>query len=73
MVEITEKEIEAIHSTHDKVIRMETMLGNGNAGLCHAVRDHQKRIRIIEITLAILLGGSGLVGSGFALAKLLGG
>lgn len=71
MAEITEREITAIHDTHDKVIKIETILGNGDKGLSHEVREHAKKIRIIEITLASLFG-SGILGGGiFGVVKLL--
>jgi len=63
MAEITEREIEAIHDTHDKIIRIETILGDGDEGLCHEVNEHQKRIHRIEIVIASLVG-SGILGTG---------
>ena len=63
MADITEREIEAIHDTHDKVIRIETILGDGDAGLLHEVKDQGKKIRRVEIIIASLVG-SGILGGG---------
>mgnify|MGYP001613862941 CR=1 FL=1 len=73
MVEITEKDLDAIHDSHDKIIRIDTLLGNGEKGLCYDVRCHQHRITRLELGIAFLVG-TGTIGGGiYGLIKLLGG
>jgi len=72
MVELTEKELQAIHETHDAVIRLETIIGNGEQGLYVEVRNHGKRITRIEIILAALVGSGVLGTASFQIVKLLG-
>ncbi len=73
MIELTEKELDAIHDTHDKVIKIDTLLGNGEKGLCYEVRCHNKRIGRIEIVIGGLIASGVITGGGVAIAKLLGG
>ncbi len=73
MVEFTKRELDAIHATHDMVIRIDTILGNGDKGLCHDVRCHNKRINRIELFLAFLIGCGMLGGGTVGLLKFLGG
>ncbi len=63
MVELNQNDIDAIHATHDKVIRIDTIIGNGDKGLCYDVRCQQKRINRIELFLVFLIG-SGMIGGG---------
>ena len=69
MVEITEREITALHDTHDKVIRIDTILED----MCKEVAGHQTKIRRIEIVLGALLGSGALGGIGVGINKLFGG
>ena len=72
MAEITEREIEAIHDSHDRIIKVETLIGNGDKGLYHDVQVSKTRIWKIEIILA-LITGSGILGGGIVgLIKLAG-
>ena len=73
MVEITEREINAIHETKEKVVRIDTLLGNGDSGLCRDVAVSKNKIHRIEIILAFSFGSAGLGGGVVAAAKLLGG
>jgi len=73
MVEITEREINAIHETKEKVVRIDTLLGNGDRGLCHDVRTSKQRIQRIELIIAFSFGSAGLGGGIVAVVKLLGG
>ena len=68
MAEITEKEINAIHETHDKVIRIETILDNG---LIDEVENQGKQIRRVELIIALFIGSGVLGGGAFGLFKLL--
>lgn len=72
MVEFTERDLDAIHDTHDKVIRMDAILGNGDSGLCRDVREHQKRISRIELVIVGVVSTGGLTGGIIGLVKWLG-
>ncbi len=72
MAELTEKDLEAIHDTHDKVIKIDTILGNGGKGLCYEVQEHGKRINRVELVI-VSLCSSGVLGGGIlGLIKWLG-
>ena len=53
-------------------IRMLLRGYNGTKGLCDTVEVNSKRIRIIELTLAILFGSGALGGGAIALLKVFG-
>jgi len=61
-MELTEQDLEMIRETHDKVIRIDTLLGNGEKGLCYDVRRHQKAISQLTIQFWLLVGL--LIGTG---------
>lgn len=66
MAELTKREIDAIHETHDKVIELVSIIGNGdNKGLCYETRSLRRRITRLEIVLAAIIG-SGTLGGGIA-------
>ena len=73
MPELTEKELEQIHETHDIVIKIKTVLLGANAdkGLVGEVKHNSKRLGRIEIVLAILLGSGIVSGSIVGVIRLL--
>ncbi len=71
MAKITDKELEAIHETHDAVIRLVTLM-DGENGISATLRNHGKRIRRIEL-IGVGLMTSGALGTGImALVNSLG-
>ena len=73
MANLTKDDLQRIHDTHDAVIAIKQILGDGHEGLCHDVRCHQKRISHIEIAFAFLVGTGFLTGGTIGLVKLIGG
>lgn len=58
--EFTEYHAKLIEETHDKVIKIETIIGNGTQGLFQQVRNNTKAITKIWLILAFIAGGGGL-------------
>ncbi len=73
MTELTQEHLIMIQETHDKIIRIETLLGNGDAGLCRQVSTNTKRINSLCIILAFIGGGGGVALGVVELLKSLGG
>ena len=73
MAELQERDIEAIHETHDKVIRIETLLGNGDEGLLHDVAENKKKINRVELVIVGLCSSGALGGGILGMIKWLSG
>ena len=73
MPELTSEDIVALRETHDKVIRIETLLGNDHTGLCYEVRCHNKRIGRLELVIVGIFSSGALGGGVLGLIKWLGG
>lgn len=73
MAELQDRDIEAIHETHDKVIRIETLLGNGDKGLLHDVKESKRKINRIELVIVGLCSSGGLAGGILGMIKWLSG
>ena len=71
MATLTVEDVKAIRETHDKVIKIMTLLkGNGGEGLLQKADNNRKRITRIEIIIAGLLGSGGI---GYGIFRLTGG
>ncbi len=73
MTELTDNDLKIIHDTHDAVIKITTVLGDGDEGLCGDVKSHSQRLNRIEIVIAGLIGSGVLGGGAIGILKLLGG
>jgi len=74
MATLTAKDVKAIRETHDKVIKIMTLLkGNGGEGLLQKADNNRKRITRVEIIIAAILGSGALGGGAYGLIQLIGG
>ena len=73
MATLTVKDIEALWETHDKVIKIEAILGDGNTGLCQDVKSNTRRLNKLEITVAAIIGSGALGGGIWGVVHLIGG
>lgn len=73
MAELTERDLVNISETHDAVIKLVTIIGDGDEGLCGEVRNHSKRLSRIEMVIAGIIGSGVLGGGAIGIVKLLGG
>ena len=67
MAELTTEDIKAIHETHDKVIVIETLLGNGIGGLLEDHKNLKKDYYDFKrqvLTVFAFMVGSGILGVG---------
>jgi len=71
MPELTDHDIKAIHETHDKVIRIDTILGNSGKGLIHDVSNNKKKIERIQLILVSIVSSGALGGGILGLVKML--
>jgi len=68
---LTRDEREKLNNTHDAVIRIETVLGNGDKGICHDVSSLKKKVWRVEIIIALVIGSGILGGGAWGLRELL--
>ena len=73
MPALTKEDIATIHATHDEVIRIKTLLGNGDKGLCHDVQCTQKRVNRLELIVVGVFSSGALGGGVFGFIKWLNG
>lgn len=78
MAELSDRDIDQIHVTHDTVVQLKTILVgvNGNPGLCKQVDDlssgHSSLKKSFWTLVGILVGGGALGGGVAGVLKLLG-
>ena len=64
---LTKDERQKLDETHDSIIRIEVLLGNGDKGLCEDVRrlaNSHYRLKKNYWVLVSFLAGSGVLGGG---------
>ena len=71
MPELSKEDIIALRETHDKVIKIETLLGNGNEGLCYDVKCTKQRVSRLELIIVGLISSGALGGGILGLVKWL--
>ena len=78
MVELTERELQAIQETHDIVIEIKTVLlgKNGDEGLCGDVKylqkDHARLKQTVGILIGVLAGSGVITGATWGILRVLG-
>ena len=73
-MDLTKEDITAMRETHDIVIRLGTLIGNGDSGMSSDIREHTKAITDLYnrhnklrgrfLLLVGVLGGSGILTGG---------